>query len=110
MAAMDVFLLTSLWEGLPRVIPQAMAMKLPVVANRADGTVEAIRHGQTGYLCSPGDIKQMAKYCIELCNNPDLRSEMGHLSNKIAFEEFDLLRMIKQIDNLYLELLRKRNT
>ncbi len=70
LAAMDIFLLTSLWEGLPRVIPQAMAMGLPVVANRADGVTEAIQDGSNGYLCSPGEIEQMAECCIELARQP----------------------------------------
>lgn len=104
LAAMDVFLLTSLWEGLPRVIPQAMAMEVPVVANRADGTAEAIQHGETGYLVEPGDVESAAAYCLELLNDPARRSEMGQRGRARALGEFDVRQMVAQIAALYDEL------
>ena len=107
LAAMDVFLLTSLWEGLPRVIPQAMAMGIPVVANRADGTVEAIHHGVTGFLCDPGSTDSMADSCSQLLLNPHLRQEMGGQGRKYAHQEFGLERMILDIEALYEHLLRR---
>lgn len=108
MAAMDVFMITSLWEGLPRVIPQAMAMKLPVVANRADGTIEAVIDGSTGYLCTPGDIDQIAQRCITLFYDSVKRNEMGELARNLAIQEFDLNQMINQIETLYLALIEER--
>ena len=107
LAAMDIFLLTSLWEGLPRVIPQAMAMGLPVVANRADGVSEAIQDGSNGYLCSPGEIEQMAERCIELAHHPLTRQEMGCRGQAYALQEFDLQKMITSLEALYDELLAK---
>ncbi|MBU0512918.1 MAG: glycosyltransferase family 4 protein [Chloroflexi bacterium] len=105
LAAMDVFLLTSLWEGLPRVIPQAMTMGLPVVANRADGTVEAIAHGKTGFLCDPGDLIDMAAYCVQLLHDRKLREKMGARGRERALQEFDIRHMVHQIESLYNELL-----
>ena len=107
MAAMDVFLLTSLWEGLPRVIPQAMAMEIPVVANRADGTAEAIAHGETGFLCEPGEIAELAGHCLTLLRNPDLRQVMGQRGREFANREFDVHQMVAQIAALYEVLLEK---
>jgi glycosyltransferase involved in cell wall biosynthesis len=108
LAAMDVFLLTSLWEGLPRVIPQAMAMGIPVVANTADGTVEAVRHGETGYLCTPGDLPQMSALCVELLGDPERRGTFGRAAREIAMQEFDVHRMVSQIAGLYTNLLERR--
>ena len=108
LAAMDVFVLTSLWEGLPRVIPQAMLMGLPVVANRADGTVESISDGRTGFLCDPGDIDQMCERISNLIERPDERLSMGRHGQEYARHEFDLRQMISQIEALYTELLAKR--
>ena len=107
LSAMDVFLLTSLWEGLPRVIPQAMAMEVPVIANRADGTVEAIDHGRTGYLCEPGDIDAMAAYCVELLTDEIARVKMGHRGREFALTEFSLKKMISHIEDLYQALLNQ---
>ncbi len=108
MRAIDVFLLTSLWEGLPRVIPQAMAIGLPVIANRADGTVEAIRQGETGFLCDPGDIEGLAAACLQALRSPELRAEMGRKGQAFARQNFDLRSMVAQIEQLYDELLEKK--
>ncbi|MCX7682109.1 MAG: glycosyltransferase family 4 protein [Anaerolineae bacterium] len=105
LAAMDVFALTSLWEGLPRVIPQAMSMRVPVVANRADGTAEAIIHGETGYLCNPGDLDGMAAYCLQLLRDPVRRQTMGASGRARAAGEFDVRSMVAQIAALYEALL-----
>ncbi len=107
MAAMDVFLLTSLWEGLPRVIPQAMAMGLPVVANAVDGSSEAIIPGETGYLCPPGALDEMAGRCLELLSDPLKRQSMGLKGKEFASREFDVRQMVAQIDSVYQELLSR---
>jgi glycosyltransferase involved in cell wall biosynthesis len=109
MSVMDIFLLTSLWEGLPRVIPQAMAMGLPVIANRTDGVDEAVLDSETGYLCSPGDIDNLAQRCLELINAPDQRYQMGQRGRALAIKEFDLRQMVAQIEDLYETLLEKTN-
>lgn len=108
LAAMDVFLLTSLWEGLPRVLPQAMAMGVPVVANRADGTAEAIEDGASGYLCQPDDLDCLAARCLELLGNPEKRRAMGARGRAYALREFDIKAMVAQIAELYEDLLDER--
>lgn len=107
-AAMDVFMLTSLWEGLPRVIPQALAMGVPVVAYRADGTAEAIRPGETGCLCDPGDVQGMAASALALLSDESLRRRMAENGQAAVRQEFDLNAMIRQIEALYEELLEKK--
>ena len=74
---MDVFLLTSLWEGLPRVFPQAMCASLPIVATRVDGAPEAVCDGESGYLVSPRDCDSMARHILHLIGNEGLRTTMG---------------------------------
>ena len=105
---MDVFLLTSLWEGLPRVIPQAMAMELPIVANVADGTQEVINHGETGFLCQPNRISELASYCVRLLENPQERIRMGEKGRQYVMNEFDLKKMIEEIEDLYNKNLVKK--
>jgi glycosyltransferase involved in cell wall biosynthesis len=107
LAAMNVFLLTSLWEGLPRVIPQAMAMRLPVVANRVDGIVEAIEDGVTGFLCPPGDLDCLASRCLELLQNREGCRRMGLSGREYALREFDLNKMASQIMRLYDQLITR---
>jgi len=108
LSAMDIFLLTSLWEGLPRVIPQSMAMEIPIVANSVDGITEAITDGATGFLCYPGDKNQLVERCMQLVNNSRLRTTMGKQCRDYALSEFDLGVMINKITNLYENLLAEK--
>jgi glycosyltransferase involved in cell wall biosynthesis len=110
LSVMDIFMITSLWEGLPRVIPQAMAMEVPVVAYRADGTIEAIEDGKTGFLSPPGDLHKMVELCQLLIAHADKRRIMGQNGRAYASKEFDLTDMIISISSLYESLLStKRN-
>jgi glycosyltransferase involved in cell wall biosynthesis len=106
LSAMDVFMLTSLWEGLPRVIPQAMAMGRPVVACRTDGVIEAVNHGQTGFLCDPNDLDCLASCCLDLLKNPPLGIAMGKRGREFALSVFDVRKMVEQIGELYEDLWR----
>lgn len=105
LSAMDVFLLTSLWEGLPRVVPQALAMGLPVVSNQVDGISDAVIDGQTGFLARPGDTQALATHCIQLLQEPSLRQALGTNGKSFVQNEFSLDRMIEQIEEIYNNLL-----
>jgi glycosyltransferase involved in cell wall biosynthesis len=107
MAAMDVFLLTSLWEGLPRVIPQAMSMRLPVVATSVDGSTEIIVDGLNGYLCPPGNVNCLAESCLKLFKDSEVSQAISQKGHETALENFDLCQMIAQIDDLYNHFLIK---
>lgn len=100
----DVFALTSLWEGLPRVLPQAMSTTLPVVATTSDGNAEIISEGKNGYLVTPGDTAQIAERVLELLDDADKRRQMGEAGCEIA-KEYDVRHMVSQIDELYQELM-----
>ena len=109
-SVMDIFMLTSLWEGLPRTIPQAMAMGIPVIANRVGGIPEVIQEGVTGHLCQPGEINQPAEVCIYLINHPMKRAEMGRKGRAFIENEFSLDIMIEKISTLYEDLLPNIHT
>lgn len=104
MSCIDILVLTSLWEGLPRVFPQAMASGIPVVATGVDGTPEAIRNGVNGFLLPPGDIGGMAEKIIYLIRHPEKASEMGEEGKRLV-EEFDIWKMLEQQEELYANLL-----
>ena len=74
LAAADVLALCSLWEGLARVIPQAMAAGLPVVATAIDGSAEAVTDGETGILVPPDDPATLAAALSTVC---EIRSAPG---------------------------------
>jgi len=109
MAAFDLFALSSLWEGLPRVLPQAMATGLPIVATACDGSAEAITNGENGYLVPPGDPAALAKQCCQLLDDPALAEQFGVMGQE-RVGEFSDGRMVEQIAALYRDLLSGQNT
>lgn len=107
LALCQVAALTSRWEGLPRVCPQAMAMGLPVVATAVDGTPEAVHDGVNGFLAPPGDVPRLSEKIIELLRDPALATRLGQQGQKLV-QEFDIHRMVQQQEDLYERLVNGR--
>jgi glycosyltransferase involved in cell wall biosynthesis len=103
----DIFALTSLWEGLPRVLPQAMAAGLPIVATAVDGNAEAVTDGGNGFLTPAGDPPAMAAALLRLLESPALREDMGRVG-QTRVEEFGAVKMVQDIAALYEALLAER--
>lgn len=106
LACMDMFMHTSLWEGLPRAIVQALCIELPVLAYSADGVQEIIQNGENGYIFQPGEVKKMAEVCEHLVQHPELRKALGQRGRERVMQEFDLQKMIAQISALYEQFVR----
>ena len=107
MAAFDIFALSSLWEGLPRVLPQAMATSLPIVATACDGSAEAITEGVNGFLVPPGEPKALAERLCQLLADPALAKQLG-AAGYARVAEFSDRGMVAAIADLYRELLAKK--
>ncbi len=105
-SSLDLFVLPSLNEGMGRVIVQAMAMGKPVVATRVGGVPDLITDGVNGFLVPPKDEHSLAQAIIKILRNPSLRLEMGKRGKERA-QEFSLENMIKKIENLYQEVIKK---
>jgi glycosyltransferase involved in cell wall biosynthesis len=103
MAAFDIFVLSSLWEGLPRVLPQAMASGLPIVCTAADGTAEAVVEGENGFLTPRGQPEALAARMLTLLADEQLRREMGE-NGRARAPEFGAVKMVRDIDVLYQRL------
>ncbi len=101
LAASDVLLLTSLYEGLPRVVLQAMAAGKPVVATKVSGTPEAVEQDVTGFLREPGDAEGMAVDLSCLLVDPDLAKKMGAAGRKAIKGTFKIDEMLREIEKVY---------
>jgi glycosyltransferase involved in cell wall biosynthesis len=104
--ASDLLVLTSRWEGLPRVIPQAMSAGLPVVVTGVDGSPEAVRQGRTGFVFEAGDIDGMAEKTIYLLEHMSEVRRMGQAAQALV-DEFDIDKMVADQEALYREQLQK---
>jgi glycosyltransferase involved in cell wall biosynthesis len=97
----DVFLLTSLWEGLPLVIQQAMCAGRPCVATAVDGTPEVVIEGETGYLAAPRDVETLTQRVTELLCSEETRRRMGQAARARAVPRFGLPAMARRMEELY---------
>ena len=99
----DVFLLTSLWEGLPRVLVEAALTGIPIVASNVDGVSEITQDGENGFLIAPEDTDAMADRVVHLLRNQTLRTTMGQRGRAIA-GRFSLEKMLADYSELYFDL------
>jgi len=103
--AMDIFVLTSEQEGLPRVILEAMLMGKPVVASNVSGPSELVVDGETGFLVPAKNTQAFAKSILKLVENPTLRTQMGEKARKRVIENFSIEKYVKGVEGiLYDEL------
>jgi glycosyltransferase involved in cell wall biosynthesis len=101
--AFDGFALSSLYEGMPRVFPQAMAARLPIVATRVDGAVEAITPGENGWLVDVGDIDGLAERLLQVASDREQARRMGERGLE-RVTEFSARGMVSQLETLYTRL------
>ncbi|TAJ25487.1 MAG: glycosyltransferase, partial [Nitrospirae bacterium] len=97
---LDVFVLTSRWEGLPRVYLEALASGVPVVGTNVDGASEVVHDGVNGYLTEPGAVQAMAEKVAHLLAHPDEAKRMGG-QGLAQPEVFDIRTMVRQQEDEY---------
>ncbi|MEA3407267.1 MAG: glycosyltransferase [Chloroflexota bacterium] len=108
LSLLDLFVLPSLWEGLPIAILEAMAAGLPVVATRVGGVPEVVVDGETGLLVPPGDPDALAQAILRLLRDPDLRHRMGQAGRARVAEHFSVEQMVRKTEALYERLLAEK--
>ena len=105
---MDVFVLPSLWEGMPNAALEAMAVGLPVVATAVGGTPEVVVDRVTGLLVPPGDPDALAESIARLLYDPDLRYKMGRAGRERVVNHFSVERTVERTTRLYELLLMEK--
>jgi len=104
LAASDLFTLPSFREGTPRVITEAMASGLPIVATNIAGIPEQVTEGENGYLVPTGDSEAVADRLQRLIDNPDRREDFGDVSRERA-GRFSIESMVTDLDEVYRDVL-----
>lgn len=105
LSLLDIFVLPSLWEGLPFVLVEAAALGKPIVATAVDGVPEMLEDGRTGLLIPPNDPSALADAVIKLLQDKDEARRLGETARRLVPPRFPLRRMIDQTQNLYLEVI-----
>lgn len=101
LAAMDIFCLPSLWEGLPIALLEAMAMKKAIIATSIDGTRDLIKHMINGILVPTSSPEKLAEAITLLLANPSLRMKLGDAAAFTVSQQFEIKTMTKKIESIY---------
>jgi glycosyltransferase involved in cell wall biosynthesis len=105
LAAVDLFVLPSLWEGMSVALLEAMAAGKPIVATTVSGNLQAIAHGQTGLLVPPGDSRALANAVCQLLSNVAQAQAMGRKAQQVVTSTFSAQRQAEEHMALYHRLL-----
>ncbi len=104
MKCLDVFLLTSRWEGLPRVYLEAACCGVPIVGTAVDGAAEVVVDGVNGFLREPGDIDGLAEKVVWFLDHPKEADAMGRSGRDLS-SRFDCYEVVRQQEDRYEVLL-----
>lgn len=104
----DVFVLSSVKEGFPFALLEAMAAARPIVATTVGGIPEVIKDGESGLLVPPRDPEALAQAIVTLLSDGDKAQRMGLAARERVLTHFTLERMLSETEQLYQQLLVKK--
>jgi glycosyltransferase involved in cell wall biosynthesis len=105
----DIFVMSSLWEGFPNALLEAMALGKPIIATKCNKDIESIvKDGKNGFLVPPGDVKSLRDAIIKLLQDKTLRNKFAAESKK-AVLDFDYKFIVKNYENFFLMCYEEKN-
>ena len=105
LASFDIYMMTSLFEGLPIALLEAMAMECAVIATDAGGIKEVIRNESDGILCSVDEPEKLIDFALALGANKMMRDRFGEMARKRVIETFSMVTLVQELEALYKERL-----
>ena len=106
LASLDLFVLASLWEGMPFVVLEAMGCELPVVATDVGGVRDLIPEETYGTVVPPADAHALKEAILRYVDSPILRKNTGIAARRRVLEEFSEERMVEGVLDVYSEAIR----
>jgi len=100
-ASFDVFLMTSLTEGMPNTLLEAMAIGIPSVATDVGGIPELLKHGECGFLASVGDASELSRHVITLLSDSRLREQYSTACRQRIAKHFSFSRRVRLMEEYY---------
>ena len=105
LAASDLLVLPSIWEGMPNVVLQAMASRLPVVATDVEGVRELLGQAAAAQTVRYGDSQALCEALVRLLSHPEAAAELGRANRLRAETELTVERMVAAYQDLWQSLL-----
>ncbi|WP_072878156.1 glycosyltransferase [Salegentibacter echinorum] len=103
-SAMDIFMMSSQFEGLPIALLEAMSTGCAIVSTKAGGVVEAVREDEDGLLSEVGDFKKLAKNSCKLLDDKTFKKKMQGAARNRVVNAFGLENMVEELEKCYLDL------
>lgn len=110
MATFDVFVLSSLWEGLPYAPREAMLLRKPVVMTAVSGVEEIIQDNSMGVIVPEKDSRALAEAILRLLQNKEEARRMGRRAEESIRQRFGIKGPVSQVTQLYRDLLTKKES
>ena len=110
LAAMDVYLMSSIFEGLPIALLEAMSMQCAVVSTAVGGIRDVIQDGENGFLVEPCRPDRLARVTSSLLASPQALERCGEAARRTVEQRFSIRRMTRELEATYLDVVsRYRN-
>ena len=101
LSQLDVFLLTSKWEGMPNVVMEAMLNRVPVISTDVDGSRELIRHGENGFLVDIDDVNSMSDFVVKIINGDFDLSTISIKAKSDVLNNYSIESMIENYQKVF---------
>lgn len=100
-SSMDIFMMSSSFEGLPIALLEAMSMECAIVSTNAGGIKEVIRESQDGLICNVEDWRELSVLCQELIDNPEKLKGFKRSARDRVVNSFSLEKMVNSLEGIY---------
>ncbi|MBF8964226.1 glycosyltransferase [Pontibacter sp. FD36] len=107
-SAMDIYMMSSIFEGLPIALLEAMSCGCAVISTEAGGVGEVVEEGMSGLLCDVDDYSKLADYGVQLLQNQEQLAALATGARERVQTDFSINKMTKQLEELYLYLKEER--
>ncbi len=107
-SAMDIFMMSSVFEGLPIALLEAMSMQCAIVSTNAGGIKEVIRNNEDGFLVNIDNWEELKQPVSFLLTNKETIKEWGSKARQRVINNFSMRKMVNQLETVYSELLKRR--
>jgi glycosyltransferase involved in cell wall biosynthesis len=110
LASADIFVLPSLWEGLPIGLLEAMAMGKAIIASNVDGTSEIIRHNHNGLLVETANlVSNLSSALVQLSHDENLRHQFSRKAIETVMEKYNAEDMTRKIEEVYEKIVNRQS-
>ncbi len=107
LASFDIYMMSSIFEGLPVALLEAMSMACPIISTNAGGIGEVISNNIHGLLCAVDEPEKLVDYALSLIRNPKLILGYKEESRKRVLEAFSMGKMVRELEGIYNEIASK---